>query len=148
MAVAQRKATAVWSGNLAGGHGALSFDSSGVARDWPVTWAARTESPGGKTSPEELIAAAHAACYAMAFSHSLSQDGRQPERLTVNATCSLDRVEGGMKITTMELHVRGKVDGLDGPAFQAAAEKAEKGCPVSNALRGGVEISVRAELES
>lgn len=148
MAVAERRASAVWSGDLAGGKGEISFDSSGVAKGWPVTWAARTEAPGGKTSPEELIAAAHAACFAMAFAHSLTQDGRKPDRLAVSANVSFDRVEGGMKVTKSALDVRGTVPGLDQTGFQAAAEKAEKGCPVSNALRGNVEITVQATLES
>jgi osmotically inducible protein OsmC len=147
MAVAQRKATTVWTGDLAGGRGQLSFDSSGSAKDWPVTWASRTESAEGRTSPEELIAAAHAACFAMAFSHSLTQAGNKPDRLTVQATVSFDRVDGAMKVTRSELHVRGQVAGLDQAGFQAAAEKAEKGCPVSNALRGSVELSVQAELD-
>jgi osmotically inducible protein OsmC len=147
MAVAERRASAVWSGDLASGSGQISFDSSGVAKDWPITWAARTEAPGGKTSPEELIAAAHAACFAMAFAHSLSQDGRKPERLAISANVTFDRVEGGMKVTRSALDVRGIVPGLDQSGFQAAAEKAEKGCPVSNALRGDVDITVRATLD-
>lgn len=147
MAVAERRASAVWSGDLAGGSGQISFDSSGVASGWPVTWAARTETPGGKTSPEELIAAAHAACFAMAFSHSLTQAGTKPERLAVSANVTFDRVDGAMKVTKSALDVRGTVNGLDQNGFQAAAEKAEKGCPVSNALRGNVEITVRATLD-
>jgi lipoyl-dependent peroxiredoxin len=148
MAVAQRKATTVWTGDLAGGSGKLSLNSSGAASDWPVTWAARTEKADGRTSPEELIAGAHAACFAMAFSHSLTQAGNKPDRLTVDATVTFDRVDGAMKVTTSQLQVRGVVPGLDQAGFQAAAEKAEKGCPVSNALRGNVEISVEAQLES
>lgn len=148
MAVAQRKATTVWTGDLFAGNGQLSLNSSGAATDWPVSWAARTEKADGSTSPEELIAGAHAACFAMAFSNTLAKDGNKPERLTVEATVTFDRVEGGMKVTKSELTVRGKVPGLDQAAFQATAEKAEKGCPVSNALRGNVEISVHAQLES
>jgi lipoyl-dependent peroxiredoxin len=148
MAVAQRSATTVWTGDLAAGSGQLSLNSSGAATDWPVSWAARTEKADGSTSPEELIAGAHAACFAMAFSNTLAKDGNTPERLTVDATVTFDRVEGGMKVTKSELDVRGKVAGLDQAGFQAAAEKAEKGCPVSNALRGNVEITVQAQLES
>ena len=145
---AERKATAVWSGDLTGGNGEISFDSSGVAKGWPVTWAARTEAPGGKTSPEELIAAAHAACYALAFSNSLSKDGHKPERLAVTATVTFEVGAGGARVSKSVLDVRGKVAGLDQNAFQAAAEKGEKGCPVSNALRGNVDITVHATLEA
>ena len=83
----------------------------------------------------------------MAFSNTLNQGGTPPERLTVNAVCALDRVEGGMKITTMTLEVRGKVPGLDQAGFEAAAKKAEQGCPVSNALRNNVEMHLQAHLE-
>jgi osmotically inducible protein OsmC len=148
MAVAERRASAVWSGDLAGGNGEISFDSSGVAKGWPITWAARTEAPGGKTSPEELIAAAHAACYAMALSNSLTKDGHKPERLAVTATVSFEVGAGGARVSKSVLEVSGKIAGLDQNAFQAAAEKGEKGCPVSNALRGNVDITVRATLDA
>jgi osmotically inducible protein OsmC len=94
-----------------------------------------------------LIASAHAACYAMAFSNTLNSAGTPPERLDVTATCSLDRVDGKMKITTVRLDVHGKVPGLDQAGFAAAAQTAEQGCPVSNALRNNVEITVNATLD-
>lgn len=141
--LAERRAEVVWQGNLLQGNGILSV-GSGVLQGQQVTWASRTERPNGKTSPEELIAAAHAACYAMALSHTLAQQGHQPERLTVSAVCTLDQPP---KITTMELRVRGRVPGIDAATFQAAAMEAEKGCPVSNALRNNVDIRVTAELE-
>jgi osmotically inducible protein OsmC len=145
MAVAERRAEVVWEGNLTQGNGKVTV-GSGALGEQPVTWAARTERSDGKTSPEELIAAAHAACYAMAFSNTLNTAGTPPQRLTVRAVCSLDRVEGKMKITTMDLEVVGVVPGLDQAGFDQAAKQAEQGCPVSNALRNNVEIRVTAKL--
>lgn len=120
---------------------------SGALRELPITWASRTERSDGKTSPEELIAAAHAACYAMAFSHTLAQAGTPAERLMVSAVCTFEQVETGFKITTMDLDVRGKVSGLDEAGFEKAAQQAEQGCPVSNALRNNVQIRVNAHLD-
>ncbi|MEX0891515.1 MAG: OsmC family protein [Gemmatimonadota bacterium] len=145
MALQERKATAVWKGGLADGKGRFSL-GSGAMSEIPVTWQARTEGPGGKTSPEELIAAAHASCFSMALSGALAKAGSPPEELHVEATCSLDKVEGGFKITTMEIKVRGKVPGMDEAAFQQTARDAGKGCPVSKALTGNVDISVDAAL--
>ena len=111
----------------------------------PVTWASRTERPDGKTSPEELIAAAHASCFAMAFSDTLAEQGNEPEELNINAVCTFDADQ--LKVTTMILDVRGRVPGLDAEGFQNAAERAEQVCPVSNALRGNVDIQVNASLD-
>ncbi len=147
MAGAQRRAEARWEGNLTQGRGRITV-GSGAFGELPITWAARIERPDGKTSPEELIAAAHAGCYAMALSNTLNQDGTPPETLNVTAVSTLDRVGGAFKITTMELEVRGRVPKLDAPGFEKAAQKAEQGCPVSNALRNNVEIRVRAQLEA
>jgi osmotically inducible protein OsmC len=144
---AERIARAVWNGDLMSGSGTLSTRSSSVLADTPVTWAARTESPEGKTSPEELLAAAHASCYAMAFSATLGRRGTPPERLDVTATATFDRVGEGFKVTTMALTVRGKVPNLDQAGFAEAAQAAEQGCPISNALRNNVAISVNATLE-
>ena len=113
-----------------------------------MTWAARTNRPDPKTSPEELIAAAHAACYAMAFSNALATAGHAPEHLEVDAVCRLDPVEGGVAITHIDLTVRGRVAGLDQAGFQRLAEEGERGCPVSNALRGNVEIGLSVTLEA
>lgn len=146
MAVAERRAEVEWEGNLFQGHGTLQ-GGSGALPGLPVTWAARAERPDGKTSPEELIAAAHAACYAMAFSNTLDKAGTPPERLHVTATCTLDRVGGGLKITTMQLDVRGRVPNLDQSGFEQAARTAEQSCPVSNALRNNVDIQLNAQLE-
>ncbi|HEY7296194.1 MAG TPA: OsmC family peroxiredoxin [Dehalococcoidia bacterium] len=148
MAVAERRATAVWSGQLIDGSGTLSLESSGVLRETPVTWASRTEQANGRTSPEELLAAAHASCFAMAFAPTLARQQTPPRRLSVTAVCSLDRQEGGgFRVTTMALDVHGAVPGLDQAAFAEAARTAEQGCPISNALRGNVEIRVNATLE-
>ena len=147
MAVAERRAETTWNGDLMSGNGVLSFGSSDLLQETPVTWAARTEGPGGKTSPEELLAASHASCYAMAFSGTLGRRGTPAERLHVTAVASLDRVEGAMKVTKMDLTVRGRVPGLDQAGFEEAAKAAEQGCPISNAIRNNVEITVNATLE-
>ncbi|MGI0151486.1 MAG: OsmC family peroxiredoxin [Thermoplasmata archaeon] len=143
---AKRRAVAVWEHDLAKGSGRFKVDS-GAFPESPITWAARTEASGGKTSPEELLAAAHASCFAMAFSAGLGRMGKPPERLEVSATCTFDKVGDAWKVTTMELDVTGRVPGIEGAAFQEAAHQAEAGCPISNALRRNVDIIVRAKLE-
>ncbi len=148
MLKAERRADVVWEGDLLHGSGTIVSVGSGVLGALPVTWASRTERSDGKTSPEELMAAAHAACYAMAFSHTLAQAGTPAERLSVSATCTFEQVEGGFKISTMDLDVRGKVPGLDEAGFEKVAQQAEQGCPVSNALRNNVQIRVNAHLEN
>jgi osmotically inducible protein OsmC len=147
MAGTQRTATARWSGDLMKGSGAVHLDSSGVGPELPVTWTSRTESPGGKTSPEELIAAAHAACFSMALSHGLAGAGHPAERLTTQATSTFEKTDAGFRMTKMHLSVRGSVPGMSGDDFMAAARAAKDGCPVSNALKGNVEIDVDAALE-
>jgi osmotically inducible protein OsmC len=146
MALAQRRAEVVWNGNLTQGNGVVTA-GSGAFSDLPVTFASRTEQPGGKTSPEELLASAHAICYAMVIANTLNKAGTPPERLTVSAVCTLDRIEGALKITAMDLNVRGRVPGVDQATFEQTAQDGEKACPVSNALRGNVEIRVSAQLE-
>lgn len=143
---AQRTASANWESDLLKGKGSFKLESSGLTQG-PVSWAARTEAPGGKTSPEELLAAAHAACYAMAFTAALGRMGKPSERIHVKATATFDKVGEAWKVTTMDLHVTGKVPGMTGPEFQAAAEQGEKGCPISNAIRGNVTIKVTSKLE-
>jgi osmotically inducible protein OsmC len=140
--MAERKGSSTWEGDLFEGSGTVSADSSGLFTDAEVTWASRTESPGGKTSPEELIAGAHAACFSMALSNELSSRGPAPERLNVQATCTF---EDG-RVTTMALDVSADVPGIDEEAFQTAVEAAEASCPVSNALRGNVDIKVTSSL--
>lgn len=146
MADAQRRAHAVWEGSLAQGAGTVTLDSSGLARDLPATWASRTARSEGKTSPEELIAAAHSTCYSMALSHILGEAGTPPVRLETSAVCTFAPVEGGFRIASVELSVKGEVPGVDAAAFAAAAEQAKDGCPVSQALKGNVALSVKAEL--
>jgi osmotically inducible protein OsmC len=145
---AERRAEVEWHGSLIQGSGTIVSVGSGAIGNLPVTWASRTERSDGKTSPEELLAAAHAACFAMAFSHGLAQAGTTAELLHVNATCTFEQVEGGFKVSTMVLDVRGKVPGLDQAGFEKAAQQAGEGCPVSNALRNNVAITVNAHLES
>jgi osmotically inducible protein OsmC len=148
MAMADRVAHTLWEGPLVGGQGDTELASSGIGR-YPVSWPARTEKPDGKTSPEELLAAAHATCYAMAFSNTLANAGTPPERLHVTSTVSLDPKQGGgVEVTRSALEVTGVVPGLDQDAFEKAAEEAEKGCPISNAIRGNVEVTVTATLQS
>jgi lipoyl-dependent peroxiredoxin len=141
-----RRAHAVWEGDLLKGHGRFKVES-GALPESAISWAARTESSGGKTSPEELLAAAHASCFSMALSAGLGRAGKPPERLSVDATCTFDKVGDGWKVTTMVLDVRGKVPGLDASGFQEAAKKAGEGCPISGALKGNVDVRVNAMLE-
>lgn len=146
MAGMQRTAKAVWKGSLAKGSGEVT-SGSGAFGPMAVDWRARTESADGHTSPEELIAAAHATCFSMALSHTLAQGGTPPDQLDVNATCSFEpKPEGGWRIASMDLHVRGQVPGLDADKFDEAAHAAGEGCPVSGALKGNIEIRVTAEL--
>jgi osmotically inducible protein OsmC len=132
------------SGDLKKGSGTFDLVSSGAAHDLPVTWASRTERADGKTSPEELIAAAHASCYAMALSKTLAEQGNEPEELNISAVCTFDVDQE--KVTTMVLDVRGRGPGLDAEGFQNAAEQGEQARPVSNALRGNVDIQLNASL--
>ena len=146
--MAESRASAVWEGNLVEGSGRVSA-ASGLFTDAPVTWAARTSRPDPKTSHEELIAAAHAACYAMAFSHTLAEAGHAPEQVSVSAVCHFTPVEGGgFSVSKMEVDVHGRVPGVDADTFQRLAEEGERGCPVSNALRGNVEIVLTATLDA
>ena len=111
-----------------------------------VSWPSRTEAANGKTSPEELIAAAHAACYSMALSHGLSTAGNPPTRLDTKAVATFEQTEAGWRLTTMSLKVRGEVPGITADEFEQAAADAKDGCPVSNALAGNVAISFEATL--
>lgn len=143
MATAERRAEVVWEGDLPGGSGRFTV-GSGAIDEQPVTWASRTEDSGGKTSPEELIAAAHGSCFAMALSNVLAQGGTPPERLEISAVCTFDVDE--VKVSSSTLDIRGYVPGMDVEDFQSAVEQAQQGCPVSNALRGNVEMRVNATL--
>jgi lipoyl-dependent peroxiredoxin len=143
MAKAESTARAVWQGDLMSGSGAVSTET-GVLRDQRITWAARVERVTDTTSPEELLAAAHAACYAMAFSHALAQAGSPPKQLDVTATTAFEQVEGGFRVSTSRLTVEGQVDGVDDEQFAALAREAGEGCPISGALSGNVDIEVDA----
>lgn len=145
MAMAERKASVIWNGGLSDGTGSVSLQSSGLA-ELPVTWESRTETPGGKTSPEELIAGALSSCYAMALSNVLGQAGNPPQELNISAVCSFDVVDGAPKVTRADLSVTGTVPGIDDAKFKELAQQAEQGCPVANAIRGNVEISLNANL--
>jgi lipoyl-dependent peroxiredoxin len=147
MLKAQRRAEVSWEGSLIEGSGKIVSVGSGALKDLPLTWASRIERSDGRTSPEELLAAAHAGCYAMAFSNALAQAGTPAEQLFVTAVCTFEQVENGFKVSTMDLNVRGKVPGLNQAQFADVARNAEHGCPVSNALRNNVDIRLTAELE-
>lgn len=142
-----RRAEVTWTGELLTGKGVVSAVSSGVFTDLPVTWAARTEGPAGMTSPEELVAAAHASCYAMAFSGALARAGTPPERLAVSAEVTFDKLDAGWRVVSSALTVRGVVPGMSNEDFVTAAASAKDGCPISHALKGNVALSVDAALE-
>ena len=142
-----RRAEATWSGALTTGSGVVSARSSGAFDDLPVTWAARTETSDGRTSPEELLAAAHAACFSMALSGALARAGTPPEQLDVSAEVTFDKLEAGWRVVSSALTVRGRVPGMTKADFLAAAESIRDGCPVSVALAGNVALSVEATLE-
>jgi osmotically inducible protein OsmC len=144
--MAERHATVTWSGSLMEGAGRIESTGSGAIAGLEVTWASRSEeSESGLTSPEELIAAAHASCFCMALSHGLAEAGSAPERLEVTATSTF---VPGTGITQMKLELVGRVPGLDEEGFRNAAEGAKENCPVSQALKGNVEIMLDARLES
>lgn len=146
MADIQRSANAVWQGDLRGGNGKISTPS-GVLNEDAYTFATRFENAAG-TNPEELVAAAHAACFSMAFSGTLSRKGYHPEVLQTKATLSMEKTDAGFSITKMKLEVVGQVPSLDQATFQQIAEEAEKGCPISRLLRPGLqEVEVVAQLK-
>ncbi|MET9431166.1 MULTISPECIES: OsmC family protein [unclassified Streptomyces] len=136
-----RHAHTVWEGNLTEGTGTVSLDSSGIG-SYPVSWPARAEEPNGKTSPEELIAAAHSSCFSMFLSGALTKAGNPPTRLNTQADVTF---QPGKGITGIHLTVEGEVPGLDEAGFAKAAEDAKAGCPVSQALTG-TEITLTAKL--
>jgi lipoyl-dependent peroxiredoxin len=142
----ERRAHTTWEGDLRSGSG-QSDTGSGAISGQEVTFASRFEDSGGKTSPEELIAAAHATCLSMALANGLAQQGHPPAKLETDAVCTLDQTDEGFRITSMRLSVRGEVEGIDEEKFRSAAEEAKVGCPVSNALADNVEITVDASLE-
>ena len=138
------RASAVWEGKLKDGKG--TFKAASGAFTGPYTFATRFEGKPG-TNPEELIAAAHAACFSMALSAGLEKAGKPATRVQAEAACTMDMVNGTPTITRMDLTVRGKVPGLDQAGFQKAAEEAKSGCPVSRALKGIPQITLDAKLD-
>jgi osmotically inducible protein OsmC len=145
MPLARREAEILWEGSLARGAGTLT-SGSGALGQLPVTWASRTERADGQTSPEELIAGAHASCFAMALALVLGENKTPPERVAVSAVCTLDELAGVPRITMIELAVRAQVPGLEAADLERMIERAGNLCPVSDALRGNVKINVRSEL--
>ncbi|HSE81230.1 MAG TPA: OsmC family peroxiredoxin [Gaiellaceae bacterium] len=138
-----RQAEVTWTGGLLDGAGRIDSVGSGAFGPLDITWASRAEEPAGRTSPEELIAAAHAACVSMALSHGLAEAGTPPGQLKTSATVTFQPGEG---ITKVVLTIRGTVPGLDEEGFRAAAEDAKANCPVSQALAGVPEIALDASL--
>lgn len=143
-----RRAEANWSGDLLSGGGAVSAATSGVFDNQAITWRARTEASEGKTSPEELLAAAHAACYSMAFSHELAQAGFAPERVDTSVEVTADKTDAGWAVQRSAITVRAKVPGIDEALFAEKATAAKGGCPISRAISDSVEITLEATLEA
>jgi lipoyl-dependent peroxiredoxin len=140
-----RDATTQWSGDLQTGSGVVTLDSSNAGQ-FPVTFPTRAGEPDGHTSPEELVAAAHSACYSMSLANGLSTAGTPPTSLSVTAEVELGRNDSGLAITEIRLTVDGTVPGITAEAFQAAAAEAKAGCPISKALAGVASITVTATL--
>ena len=140
----EKTATATWEGTLAEGSGQFSL-GSGAASEQAVTWKDRAEGGSG-TSPEELLAAAHASCILMALAGALVRAGARPNRMESEARATFDKVGEGFAITKIDLSIRAEVDGIDEDGFRQAAEGAKENCPVSQALKGNVEVSLDAAL--
>jgi osmotically inducible protein OsmC len=140
-----RKAEVVWTGDLMNGSGTIQSVTSGAFGPLDVSWASRSEEPNGKTSPEELIAAAWASCFSMALSSGLAKAGHPAEKLETSATVTFQPGEG---ITKGALAVRATVPGIEAGAFDEAAEAAKQNCPVSKALSGIPEVSLDASLSA
>ncbi len=146
MAKGESRAQATWNGKLVDGSGRVRL-GSGAAPELPLSWPRRVEGgEGGQTTPEELIAAAHAGCYCMALSNVLGGKGHPPKKLDASATVTFEVGAGGARISLIRLTVRGDVPGIDDAAFQQAANEAKTGCPVSKALQGNVDIQLEASL--
>jgi osmotically inducible protein OsmC len=144
---AVRTATASWQGDLLSGSGTTSSGSSGTFVDLPISWGSRTEQPEGRTSPEELLAAAHASCFAMAFSADLGRAGTPPDHLHVEAEVTFDKLDDGWTVVSSHLAVIGRAPGASQESFEQVAAGTRDGCPISRALAGNVKLSVDATLE-
>ena len=141
----ERTANAEWQGDLMSGSGRVSTQS-GAVDNATVKWSSRAEAADEDTSPEELIAAAYATCISMALANVLAQAGNAPQTLETEATSTFEKTEAGFRMTMMRVSIRGRVEGLDEDGFRAAAQDAKENCPVSQALKGNVDISVDASL--
>lgn len=141
----ESRASTTWEGDLMSGSGTTSL-ASGAAEPLAVTWSSRTETANGRTSPEELIAAAHATCFSMAFSNGLAKAGTPPDRLDTEATVTFEKTDAGNRVTKSALTVRADIPGISEEDFRTAAAAAKEGCPVSQALKGNVEITLEASL--
>jgi lipoyl-dependent peroxiredoxin len=145
--VTTRRADATWGGDLLSGRGNVTAATTGVFRDLPTTWASRIGEPEGITSPEELLAAAHASCFSMACSNELAKAGTPPTSVTVSVAVTGDKLESGWTVISSAITISGVVPGATEASFREAAEKAKDGCPISKALKGNVELSVEATLQ-
>jgi osmotically inducible protein OsmC len=143
-----RSAVAVWQGDLVSGSGEVSSVTSSHLKELPVSWPSRTEDPQGRTSPEELLAAAHSACYNMALSGKLAKAGFTADRLETRADVTFSKVDDGWRVASSRLTVKARVPGIDESAFDELATAAKDGCPISQALQGNVELTVNAALET
>ena len=141
-----RHAIANWSGNLTEGGGMLQYVSSGAIARLPITWSSRTEAHNGRTSPEELLAAAHASCYAMAFSNQLAKNGTVATKVEVRVEVTADKGEAGWTVLSSKIATSAVVPGIDQAKFEELANAAKDGCPISRAITGNVELSVEATL--
>jgi osmotically inducible protein OsmC len=141
-----RTANVVWNGDLVSGSGMITYVSSGVFSRLPISWASRTSAHNGKTSPEELLAAAHAACFSMAFSARLAKNGTPADNLDVKVEVTFDQLESGWKVASSTIKVTGKVPGIDKATFDRLADDAKDNCPISAALKGNVALAVEATL--
>jgi osmotically inducible protein OsmC len=141
-----RHASVVWNGSLTEGSGLITYLSSGALTRLPVSWASRTSAHQGLTSPEELLAAAHASCFSMALASRLAKHGTPADQLDVRAEVTFDNASGGWKVTRSKLSVVGHVPGIDAATFGSLAEDAKDNCPISQALKGNVELAVEATL--
>jgi lipoyl-dependent peroxiredoxin len=141
-----RTASVTWNGDLQTGSGLINYVTSGVISRLPVSWASRTNEHNGKTSPEELLAASHSACFSMAFSARLAKNGTPATKLDVTAEVTFAQVEGAWKVTNSTIKVRGLVPGIDDATFRTIAEDARDNCPISKALVGNVELAVETTL--
>ena len=142
-----RRAETTWDGNLVSGHGTTSAATSHAFTNLPVTWASRTEAADGRTSPEELLAAAHATCFSMAFSSDLTKNGTPPTKLETSATITFDKL-AAWTVVSSAVKVRGWVPGIDAETFERIAQGTRDNCPISRAIKGNVELSVEVTLES